>query len=373
MSRLTAFTNQAATSLTISLVIAAMVVGCSKPERPNPAGPGIPQNHQPKLLNEIPNTKNLLKDSGLTAEQQSIPLATIGARIITLGELEARLRQQPDAIQAQYRTLNKRKEFLLNWVKFEVLVEEARRQGLDKDPEVVETVKQQMVRRLVRESVLKTITTKDITDAEVQAYYDNNVRLYHKPLQVEVRHLLLKDEARAKRVRKELLAGSMGSAAKLSALWGDYIKRVSEDKASVPFLGTLGMVSETAPKGATAAELARLNSIPQNLRAAALALKPYTLSEALSSDRGWHVMMAVSRSPAVDKSIEQVKGSIKRRLLKRKRNLARKSFVDELMTKSKIDYNDEAIRLLPPPKIKNRKPTKADLNVKTGAHHGHNH
>ena len=191
---------------------------------------------------------------------------------------------------------------------------------------------------------------------------------------MEVRHLLLSDKARAERVRKELKAGAGNSPAKLAALWKDYVNRVSEDKASVPFLGTLGMVSETPPKGMTEAELTRLNAIPANLREAAIKLEPYTLSPVLKSDRGWHILYAVSRSPAVDKSLEQVKGSIKRRLLKRKRDLARKSFVEDLMKTAKVEYKDESIRLLPPPKLSRKKPTKADLQVKPGgAHHGHQH
>ncbi len=359
-------------ALTAALV--APLVGCGKPERPTPQGPGVQAKAKAKTLEQLPTPKVAAGSSALSPEQRSIPLATIGKRVITLGELEARLQQQPEPIRAQYRTLAKRKEFLLKWVQFEVLAEEARKQGLDKDPTVVETLKQQMVRRLMQESVTGTVRAQDITEAEVKAYYDNNQRLYHKPLQVEIRHILLKDGKRAERVRRELQAGAQGSPAKLAALWKDYVQRVSEDKGSVPFLGTLGMVSAEPPKGATPAELERWKSIPKNLRDAGLKLEAYTLSEVLQSEHGYHILYAVSRSPAVDKPFDKVKRSIRQRLLKRKRDLARTSYVDKLMGAAKVEYKDDAIRLLPPPKPVRRKPTKADLHVKPGGGgHGHAH
>ena len=361
-------------ALTVALTVALLLVACGKPERPHPKGPGITEAIKAKHVEEVPKPKVVAGESALTEEQRAIPLATIGKRVITLGDLEARLALEPEAIRAQYHTLAKRKEFLLKWVQFEVMAEEARRQGLDKDPVVLDAAKQQMVRRLVQESVLGTISAASITDAEIKAYYDNNQRLYHKPLQVEVRHILLRDEKRAHQIHAELKAGSQGSPAKLSSLWQDYVKRVSEDKASIPFLGTLGLVSATPPVGATPAELARLNSIPQNLRDAALTLETYALSEVLQSPRGYHVMYAVSRSPAVDKPLALVSASIKQRLLKRKRDLGRAALIDKLMTDVKTEYDDDAIRLLPLPTQRRRKPAKGDLQQKPGgAHHSHSH
>ena len=319
-----------------TLLVGLTLVACGKPDRPMPNGPGIREKAKAKTIDEVPKPKMKAGTSKLTPEQRSIPLATIGKRIITLGDLEARLALEPEPIRAQYRTLATRKEFLLKWVQFEVMAEEARRQGLDKDPEVLEATKQQMVRRLVQQSVLSTISSKSITDAEVKAYYDNNQRLYHKPLQVEIRHILLSDRKRAQQIRDELKAGTQGSPAKLAALWKEYVKRVTEDKGSIPFLGTLGLVSEKPPTGATPAELARLNSIPKNLRDAALKLEVYGLSEVLKSDRGYHILYAVSRSPAVDKPLKLVRRSIKQRLLKRKRDLGRSGMIDNLMAKVKV-------------------------------------
>lgn len=366
----TARSSLSAASLLLAGALA--LPGCGKPARPHPAGPGIAEEVKKKTIDDVPNPKIMAGASALTPEQRKVPLATIGKRVITLGDLEARLAREPEAIRSQYRTLGARKEFLLKWVQFEVMAEEARKQGLDKDPTVLEATKQQMVRRLVRESVLSKITAKDITDAEIKAYYDNNQRLYHKPLQVEIRHILVRDEKRAHQIHDELKAGTQGSAAKLAALWAEYVKRTSEDKASIPFLGSLGMVSATPPKGATPAELAQLNAIPKNLRDAALKLDTFAISEVLESPRGYHILYAVSRSPAVDKPLKLVKASIRQRLLKRKRDLARKAMIDGFMKDVKVEYDDDAIRLLPVPKQKRPiKPMKPGSPA--GGHAGHGH
>ena len=64
-------------------------------------------------------------------------LAQIDDVSITVSELEDRINSQTPYVRARYTGVEQKKEFLENLVKFEVLASEARRQGLDHDPEVV--------------------------------------------------------------------------------------------------------------------------------------------------------------------------------------------------------------------------------------------
>jgi hypothetical protein len=69
---------------------------------------------------------------------------------ITVDDYLARFAEQPDAVKARFATDEKRSEFLTNLVRFELLAAEARRQGLDRDPQVLLTLKKVMVQRLVQ-------------------------------------------------------------------------------------------------------------------------------------------------------------------------------------------------------------------------------
>jgi hypothetical protein len=223
---------------------------------------------------------------------------------------------------------------------------EARRQGLDKDPEVLEAMKQAMIRKYLQEVGQQEVQPSAVPEAELRAYYDANVGLYHKPEQVDVSHMLFKTEAQARKVADELKAGAEGNAGKLVATWNDYVVRLSEDKSTAPYLGALGPVSRTVPPGASEAEVQRQQAVPQGVIEAAFAMKPFEVGPVVHSPQGWHVLMVTSRSPAVDKSFEDVKDSIRARVVKRERDLRRQQLIESLRTNAKVTVNDEALRLI---------------------------
>src|SRR5512138_3434976 len=69
---------------------------------------------------------------------------------VTAAEFQARLAEQSPLIRQRYGTLERKREFLDQLIRFEVLVGEARRRGLDRDPEVLATLEKLMVQRLVQ-------------------------------------------------------------------------------------------------------------------------------------------------------------------------------------------------------------------------------
>ena len=86
-----------------------------------------------------------------SAEELKAPLAKIDDVTITLGEFQERINRQSPYIRARYTSLEQKKEFLDSLVRFEVLAKEAYQRGFDKDPEVVRTMKQVMIQKLMRD------------------------------------------------------------------------------------------------------------------------------------------------------------------------------------------------------------------------------
>lgn len=338
-----------------SLALVA-TAGCEKPEKPHPAGPGISDEAKAKTIEQVPAPKLAEGMSKLTAEQQSTPVAVIGNRTLTLGELEARLERQPEPVRLQFGTVAKRREFLLSWVQAEVLADEAVRQGFDKDPEVLETMRSQMVRRFLEESVVETIKLESVTDDEIKAYYNANLRLYVRPEAVEVRHLQVKDMALAARLHGEIVAAGANVPAKLVGVWQEYVSRFTEDASTKDRLGSLGLVWSELPPNATPEEKEAQESLPVALRAAALKLQPYEVSPPVTTERGVHLLLAVSKSPALNVQLGDVQTQIRARLLKRKRDQARSDMVKTLVASAKVEVNEEAIALLPPPAPRQKLP-----------------
>lgn len=353
--------------LTLASLALVAAGGCQKPEKPHPAGPGVSEEATAKTIEQVPAPKLAEGMSKLTAEQQSTPVATIGKRTLTLGELEARLERQPEPVRLQFGTVAKRREFLLSWVQAEVLADEAVRRGFDKDPEVLETMRSQMVRRFLEESVVEAIKLESVTDDEIKAYYDANLRLYQRPEAVEVRHLQVKDMALAARLHAEIVAAGGGVPAKLVGTWQDYVSRYTEDSSTKDRLGSLGLVWSQLPPNATPEEKELQESLPEALRAAALKLQPYEVSPPVTTERGVHLLLAVSKSPALNVQLSDVQTQIRARLLKRKRDQARADLVSKLVSTAKVEVNEEAISLLPAPAPRQKLP-KAD-----SAGDGHDH
>ena len=94
------------------------------------------------------------------AEELKAPLAKIDDVTITLGEFEERINRQSPYIRARYTSLEQKKEFLDSLVRFEILAKEAYKRGLDKDPEVVRTMKQVMIQKLMRDEFDAKVTAE---------------------------------------------------------------------------------------------------------------------------------------------------------------------------------------------------------------------
>src|SRR6266478_2941029 len=109
-----------------------------------------------------------------SAEELKAPLAKIDDVTITLGEFEERINRQSPYIRARYTSLEQKKEFLDTLVRFEILAKEAYRRGLDKDPEVVRTMKQVMIQKLMRDEFDSVVTADTVKDVDMKTYYDAN-------------------------------------------------------------------------------------------------------------------------------------------------------------------------------------------------------
>lgn len=357
-----------------SMLVAALAValcggGCGKPERPAPAGPGVTADKGAVTVEQVPKVSEAQRASALSPEQRKVVVAKIGEREVTLGDLEQRLLAEPTVVQSQFASVQKRKEYLAKLVQFEVMVLEAQRRGLDKDPEVVEAMRQAMVRKFLQTALPEEVDPKSLPEADLKSYYDANLAVFHKPDQVELSHMLLSDKAKADQVRAEIEKGAEGNTAKLVALWNDYVVRVSEDKVTAPYLGALGLVSKTPLPGASQAESDRQAALPKALVDAAFALEPFSLGPVVQSEKGYHVLMVTSKSPAVEKSFEDAKESIRSRIAKRERDLRRQQLLQDLRDKAKVQIDDDAVRLIPPPKIE-RAPKLAGPGVHDHSDHG---
>jgi peptidyl-prolyl cis-trans isomerase C len=267
-----------------------------------------------------------------SADELRVPLAKIDDVTITLGELQERINRQSPYIRARYTSLEQKREFLDSLIKFEVLAKEAARRGLDKDPEVVRTMKQVMIQKLMRDELDTKITADTVSDAEMKAYYDANLADYVKPEEVRVSAIIIKNRAQAERVAGE----ARGDAGKTNKGFRDLVGRYSQDEDSKLRGGDLRYLDAAS------------REIPAPVVRAAFALvNTGDVSGAVDAGNGtWYVLKQTGRRRATTRSFDDAKPAIRSKLFRDKRLAAQKDLVDKLRAAARIEVDEASLAKL---------------------------
>lgn len=272
------------------------------------------------------------KKYGLTPEQAQQPLVKIGGNTITLGEFADRLGGQSPYLRARYNSPERRREFLDNMVRFELLSVEADKRGFDKSDDVARIRKQMMVQQMMQELFDKQgVKLSDITDDEIKSYYENNKPEFQKPPQVRASQIQLKDKATAEKVLKEIKAKPADME-----LFRKLATQYNQDPATKDSYGDLHFFS--AEKDDTEGPEAPR---PAAVRKAAFSLEKVgdVYPEVVQSEAGFHVVKLTGKRDAMNRSLDDARRLIQNRLWREKREQAIEKFVADLRAKANVKEN----------------------------------
>ncbi len=277
------------------------------------------------------------------------PLVAQGDGIaISAGDFKARLDEQSPFIRQRYNTLERKKEFLDNLVRFDLLANAAVKQGLDKDPDVQQTLRKVMVQKLVQKTFADGAdASKEIPEADQRKFYDDHRDDYVKPRKVRLLQVFFAappgapERAVKAGKARQLLARLKAEEKKNPAAFAAAARESSEDQGTKSLGGDLGFKSQD--------ELAKLYGTA--FADAALAAKDGDLS-LVESAQGVHVVKAAGHQDAFDRPFDQVKAQIASRLLREKRQKDFDEFVKKLREEAHVSVNDaelEKVAVAPAP------------------------
>ncbi len=258
-----------------------------------------------------------------STEELTAPLAKVGDVVITVGEFQDQLNKQSPYIRARYTSLEQKREFLDGLIRFEVLASEAARRGLDKDAEVVRTMKSVMVQKLMRAEFDRAVPPEAITDAELGAAYDANIAEYVKAEEVRASAIVVKNAAQAKKIAGE----AAGDAGKTNKGFRELVQKYSTDDTTKVRGGDLRYFAATT------------GDVPKKVVAAAFDL-PQTGAVSGPIDAGdgtFWVLKQTGHRKATTKSFDDVKQQLRNKLHREKRLEAQEAFVANLRTQAKIE------------------------------------
>lgn len=267
-------------------------------------------------------------------------VAVVGERTITASELQARLDEQPPFVRVRYASLEKKKEFLDNMIRFELLAQEAWHRGLDKDPEVRETLEKVMVQKLLRTQSGEA-EGGALPEAELRKYYEAHQDEFVKPERVRISHVFLAaPRAAAKRNETQASAAKLLAEVKSQEVGGNpaalevAARGRSDDETTKALGGDLGYRSREELAQAWGPALAD----------AAFGMK--TIGEyapVVATDKGVHVVKLTGRQVGLNLPFEAAKQRIESRLMMERRAKGLEELVSSLRAKATVQVKDDAL------------------------------
>jgi peptidyl-prolyl cis-trans isomerase C len=275
----------------LALSLAAAPIGCDTKTTKGTA-PSVPASAAP---------------AGLTPELAARVLAKVGEHEITLGEYAATLERMDPFERLRYQSPDRRKQLLDELIDLELLATEARRRGLDQQPETQERVRQMLRNELLDQVRAGVPAPNDISEADARRYYDAHRDDFREPERRRVAHIALGSEAEAKALLEKAQAASPTD-------WGKLVAEKSRDPRGKPstalppeLAGDLGIVGPPGhPRGENP-------NVPEALRAAVFEIDKLggVLSRVVAAGGSFHVVRLTGKTDARDRTFADAERSIR--------------------------------------------------------------
>lgn len=301
------------------------------------------------------------KKAAVKAGKQDVVVARIGERTITAGQVAEALSRQNAYTRMRFSSLARKKAFLEKLVRFEVLVAEAEKRGLQNHPDVLRRQKRAMVEILMKRLNKELVSFDDIKEAEIKARYERDEAKYRRPKRLRGAVLLLPSEAEAKQVLAEL-AKQQNKA----RYFGMQCKQRNTHPMLKKRAGDLGFFAKDC-KVDTPRRYARPGAPQPKAKEQQPQVVPKALCEAVfglaqagdvagplkldkgSYGGGWALVMRTGELPPLNRPYKLVRDRIKNQLFHEKRFKAVTGYADKLKAKAKIVIDDKALEAVKPP------------------------
>jgi peptidyl-prolyl cis-trans isomerase C len=250
-------------------------------------------------------------------------LADVNGTAITTQDFKNEVDRLPPYLKPMVQSPEGKKELLDSMVVREIILEQAKKDGVDKSKDVADRL-EDLRKRLIVETYLKKKVEQEaqISDAELKKFYDENKDKFKTGEQLKASHILVKSEKEAQDILAQLKSG---------ANFEDLAKKYSTDSTAAKG-GDLGWFS----KGAMVPEFDK----------AAFGLKEGELSGIVKTQFGYHIIKVTGIRPAGIRDFDEVKEQIKTTLLPSKQQEIFQKMKEDLKKNAKVTINEDVLKSL---------------------------
>jgi peptidyl-prolyl cis-trans isomerase C len=229
-------------------------------------------------------------------EPESPAVAIVNGQPITQSEVDYRWSLMPDSMRSRYESQGGKKRFVDDLVDREILLQEARRLGLEHSPTVVERFQRLREQVLLDELMKEMVQGRpDVSEDEIRAYVEAHPSATLEAQQVKLSQIVVPTEQQAKDIRRQIEQGYN---------FERLAQKYSTDEATRAKGGEIGLYR----RGAVAPEV----------EPALLTLKAGAVSDPIATSSGYHLIKVVSRMAPESTESTEAKRRLKQELLAEK-------------------------------------------------------
>ncbi len=262
-------------------------------------------------------------------------VARVGDTTITVGQFEDLLNEAPAPVRAAYRAPERQREFLENMIGTLLLAQEARRRGVDRQPDVSSAIRRILSQRVQQIEVLDSIRADQISDADVRAYYQAHVEDFQQPEFRRATMIVLTDRASADAVAV-LARAARGDMRRVQTL----VRERSVDARTREHEGDLFYFRREG--GGTGDQ-----AVDPAVAAAAFALQREMEVTPPVATRDGRFALAVLTGirPALNRALDEpgVSASIRGRLVRERRERREREFIEGLRARANPEIHEERV------------------------------
>ncbi|MEQ1570249.1 MAG: peptidylprolyl isomerase [Myxococcota bacterium] len=264
------------------------------------------------------------------------PIAPAGRVVAKVGEgaitedmfAEAASRTAPAGPEL---TLDERKDVLDKLVTEEILFQEAAAKGLYRDPKV----RKIMVNLLLREEVYDDVRAAQISPEELQSYYESHKEEFTVPEKIQIKRIFLRFGGESNRTEGDAMTLAKDLAARIKkdpTVFKDLAEQYSDD----PYKrrgGDLGYVAKDGKAG-----------VPAEVIEKAFTLALNQVSEPFVAGEGVNLLLVPAKREAVERTFEQMKGSVLRRLKNDKFQQMTDTYIEKARSGYTVTVDDTVLQ-----------------------------
>ena len=245
-------------------------------------------------------------------------VAFVNGKPITQTEFDHEWADLPEATKARYEKEGGRQVFLKELVDHELLLQEARKLGLDQSDAIRDRVRRYK-EKLLKDELLKDRmkTTVELTKDELDRYYEEHAGELLTSLKVRVAQMLLPNFPAAKDLETQVNRGGD---------FGKFAQRYSIDYKTKAKGGDLGPYR----KGLV------LPEVDEVLKT----LKPGMVSAPIKTEAGYYLVQVTALDPEIIQADQAKRERLRQELLYRKRKLYYDSVIAEIKAKAVVRVYD---------------------------------